>query len=282
MRKKKLLSIFCLAIIISIIACSETTLKSHLKPEINGWERAASPEVYTPDNLWEYINGGAEKYIDFGFEKVVTAEYKKENKSAIVDIYRFKTAAGALGIYGESSSPDYEYIETGDEGYLTSSALRVRKGVHLLKISAFSDIDTHLKSYKKLLREIVKNLPESGKLPDLTDRFPEKYRIPHTLGYSPKVDSFPGFKDVFYNRYKKDGTEFKVLITRWEKNKPLPEEIEKRFKKIDIPRHPGTGFYINSGPPTGLIFRDNGRVTAVEGKSPEAVKEFTVEMLKNF
>ena len=42
------------------------------KVELSDWENSAEPQYFEPGNLWEYINGQAELYLQYGFQLVVT------------------------------------------------------------------------------------------------------------------------------------------------------------------------------------------------------------------
>ena len=45
---------------------------NELLPERIGSWTIDTEAVYTPENLYDYINGGAELYISYGFKKVYT------------------------------------------------------------------------------------------------------------------------------------------------------------------------------------------------------------------
>ena len=49
--------------------------------ELPGWSRITEPEHYEADNLWEYINGQADFFIDYGFVRVDAAEYRSNRES---------------------------------------------------------------------------------------------------------------------------------------------------------------------------------------------------------
>ena len=42
--------------------------------DLPGWSLATEPMHFEADNLWEYINGQADFFIDYGFVRVDTAE----------------------------------------------------------------------------------------------------------------------------------------------------------------------------------------------------------------
>ena len=42
--------------------------------EIAGWEAVSTPKFFEPQNLWEYINGEAWMYLDYGFKLLIVNE----------------------------------------------------------------------------------------------------------------------------------------------------------------------------------------------------------------
>jgi hypothetical protein len=58
--------------------------------EVLPWQKSESAMIYKGKKLYEYINGGAEIYYEYGFIQVITQSYKYEDESLIVDIYEMK------------------------------------------------------------------------------------------------------------------------------------------------------------------------------------------------
>ena len=68
--------------------------------EMENWQPGNNPEIYVGDDLYVFINGGAEIYHEYGFNKVVYNEYKDKNENSInVEIYEMKSPESAFGIY---------------------------------------------------------------------------------------------------------------------------------------------------------------------------------------
>ena len=56
-------------------------------PEIPGYTKQDEPRSYDPDSLFEYINGDAFSYINFGFEEVTVQDYESEESPELtIDI----------------------------------------------------------------------------------------------------------------------------------------------------------------------------------------------------
>ncbi|MFH1069758.1 MAG: DUF6599 family protein [Candidatus Glassbacteria bacterium] len=66
-----------------------------------GWEPSGYQGSYAAANLHEYLDGGAERYLGYGFRQLLVREFL-ENGTAykvIVEIYRLDCPANAFGIY---------------------------------------------------------------------------------------------------------------------------------------------------------------------------------------
>jgi hypothetical protein len=48
---------------------------SSLFPKIGGWRLSDGPTTYSPETLFEYIDGGAESFLQFDFQELASATY---------------------------------------------------------------------------------------------------------------------------------------------------------------------------------------------------------------
>jgi hypothetical protein len=72
------------------------------------WKRAENPRVFTSSDLYGYIDGGAEVYLEFGFEQLTVQAYQPSSASSgqgsasdefKAEIYRMADPVAATGIY---------------------------------------------------------------------------------------------------------------------------------------------------------------------------------------
>lgn len=93
--------------------------------DLRGWTIADGPTEYRPDTLYDYLNGGAERYLSSGFERLLHVRFEVEgdDRSGIdLDLYDMGSELGAFGIYsmgGRRHSPPRDW---GTEGYYSGSA----------------------------------------------------------------------------------------------------------------------------------------------------------------
>jgi hypothetical protein len=99
------------------------------KDVFKGWEIKDSIEIYNVDNLYYYIDGGADIYIEYGFLEAATCKYFNSSGSDIrIEIYRMTSDTAAFGIFTINSSDNGEQVEFGNLAYLYNYNLDFWKG----------------------------------------------------------------------------------------------------------------------------------------------------------
>ncbi len=63
------------------------------------WTRSAKTKFFSGAELYGHINGGAEIFLDLGFERLVVQKYSEADREITVDLYHMTDHAAALGIY---------------------------------------------------------------------------------------------------------------------------------------------------------------------------------------
>jgi hypothetical protein len=106
--------------------------------EADGWTRVGAVRAFDADNLWEFIDGDAERFVDAGLERMRTAEFRYRGRlDAVVEIYRMKDADGARRIFQSESASGTRQVDIGGEGRLHDTGLTFRVGRHFARVSAF-------------------------------------------------------------------------------------------------------------------------------------------------
>ena len=95
-------------------------------------ERIGPCEVYGGADLYEYIDGGAPQYLEYGFREVVSQEIRYRGRGYILDVYRMADPVAAFGIFS-TRRPDLpttlpglpRSCFAGYQGLVTQGALYV-------------------------------------------------------------------------------------------------------------------------------------------------------------
>jgi hypothetical protein len=86
-------------------------------PEMAGWKQSGEVQIYSPANLYDYINGGADLYLKYDFQELKVADYINDQKASVtIEVYRHKTPVHAFGIYSQERLGNANYLEVGAQG----------------------------------------------------------------------------------------------------------------------------------------------------------------------
>ena len=187
----------------------------NLFPAYKGWEKAFNNQVYTPDDLWDYIDGAAESYVMQDFVDLHIADYTKGKQTIRVEIYRQKDADHGFGIYSQERSPDLNFIDIGTKGYEQGNILNFLNGEYYVKISASSDKKSVLVAMLDIARQLSANINPDPKLPAVLSDFPEEGRLHNQDAFI--STSFMGHEflnSVFKASYKVGDASFSLFIIR--------------------------------------------------------------------
>ncbi|MFC2075600.1 DUF6599 family protein [candidate division KSB1 bacterium] len=153
--------------------------------DLSGFKITEAPEYYEPDNLWDYINGGAPAYIVYGFKQVVTFLEMRESDEleVVVDIYDMGDSLNAYGIYSTERSPEAAPIEVGAGGVMTGNTLYFWQDSYYVKLMAYEETEATGSVLKQLGAALSQKLPARGSKPSLFKTFPNEDRIPRRERY---------------------------------------------------------------------------------------------------
>jgi Family of unknown function (DUF6599) len=63
------------------------------------WKKNGPMKVFTSEDLYGHIDGGAEAFLELGFEQLTVQKYKDGANELAIEIYRMRDAVAARGIY---------------------------------------------------------------------------------------------------------------------------------------------------------------------------------------
>lgn len=215
-RKRLMVSIFILALCFTAangLGPGGIDMET-LFPQIEGMKKKGSPDIYTPDNLYEYINGAADLFLSYDFQRLAALTYEDEqNHSLTIDIYRHSSENNGFGIYSAEKPQQGDFLAIGAEGYYEQGVLNFFNGRFYVKMSGFDLGAKDNIIMTAAAKEIAARLGGKVELPIPVACFPKKGLIKHSVKYI-AVD-FLGHSflhSAFAAEYKDGGGEFKVFI----------------------------------------------------------------------
>lgn len=194
-------------------------------PVFEGWTKKGKPDLYTPDNLFEYINGAAEVFLSYDFVKLaaLTYENNKEN-SFTVDVYQHNSDRNSFGIYSQEKPQKGNFLDIGTQGYYEKGVLNFLKGSFYVKLSGFDLGDNDEKVLTTAAKALAKALEGNEDFPAVVKCFPEKGKIASSEAYINR--NFLGHSflhSAFVADYEIDGRKLQVFIIEAGK----PEEVKE-------------------------------------------------------
>jgi len=108
--------------------------------EVSGWIQNGETRTFEAGNLWQYNDGDADRYIQAGAEKLLTADYRYQGKTdAVADIYVMKNAEGAKTILESESEVGSQAVQVGMAGRLYGTSVTFRQGRYFVRLVAYEE-----------------------------------------------------------------------------------------------------------------------------------------------
>ena len=114
-----------------------------LPPTLLAGYRLRSIATYDASTLYEYINGRAPRFVDFGFKGLTVAEYASGDAAptVIVDVYDMGQRRNAYGIFMDEFPPEEEPAALGNGGFVSGNLAVFWKGTSYIRVSAPTETD---------------------------------------------------------------------------------------------------------------------------------------------
>jgi len=147
---------------------------------IGTWKTSGPPEVYKKDGLYGYINGGAELFLQYGFEELSVVRYiggtgYAAEKEITFEVYRMASPADAFGIFSlkregdERISPEIEAVH-----WLSASQAALAKGNFYINITGVKATAEEIESFAAAAS---KKIGAASDLPPELSLLPSSERI---------------------------------------------------------------------------------------------------------
>lgn len=199
MHNRTFAALFALWVLIASCSTIASAASDPAIPVVPGWRCVSDTLVYTPENLYNLIDGAADAFLAYGFVDLRQGAYTSAEGIEIrAEFYRHNSPTNAFGIYALERKPDYHFVTLGAQGYLEENILNFLTGRYYIKLSTRSEGDTARRSLLSLARALSVSLGERNQLPAILEAFPaadkvvngESYMPENFLGYSALSSAF--------------------------------------------------------------------------------------------
>jgi hypothetical protein len=167
---------------------------------------------YIPDSLYQYMDGGADIFLLYGFRTLMHEDLKAGAVDVTVDVFDMGSPEAAFGMYAAERSPAYNFIAIGAEGYRNTGILNFLEDRYYVKLAGFGDgADSVLDA---LAHAISARIGGNPALPALLAMLPQEHRKPHSEQYMPNDPlGHPFLGPAFVVAYATGDHESKLFVT---------------------------------------------------------------------
>jgi Family of unknown function (DUF6599) len=142
---------------------------------VPGWVRDGEPQEFEGQDLYTYIDGGAEIYEEYGFRRVVIQDYKSAaGKSVSLEIFEMETPAAAFGMFTFKRSGQGGDPALGAGGELESYYLNFWEDRLLVTVTGFDETAETSAGLQALAGAVDARIAGEREPPDWTVRLPKE------------------------------------------------------------------------------------------------------------
>jgi len=153
---------------------------------LEGWNIGAGPDEYLPDNLYEYIDGAAPRYLTYGFRKLVHVRYELGGdplSSVTLDIFDMGSRLGAFGLYRSLMPAGAVLQDWGAEGHRSGTVAAAWKDRIYLQGEADDDRTALISVLDRLMSGVCGEVAGDTSLPTILASLPSEGLVPQSERY---------------------------------------------------------------------------------------------------
>lgn len=136
------------------------------------WSMVDSVRVYEGDDLYQFIDGGADLFLEYGFQRAAAAEYQHASGNTInLEVYEMSDAGAAFGIYSVRSG-DGAIAGIGQGGIVHPHYVTFWKDRFYVSVAASDSTVECRSSMDAIARAIDRSIAERGQIPNVVELLP--------------------------------------------------------------------------------------------------------------
>lgn len=107
--------------------------------EAAGWTKGRT-RAFAASELWRYIDGDAERYLQAGIERTLTAEYRyRGGLEAVADVHVMRSPEAARRIFQSEPATGSRPADVGEAGRSYGPSLTFHRGRRFVRLVAYQD-----------------------------------------------------------------------------------------------------------------------------------------------
>lgn len=151
------------------------------------WEKFQPPDIFKGNDLYGHINGGAELFLEFGFEDLSIQKYRKGEIEISLELYKMENATAALGIYLMKAGRESPNQKISARNTFNPHQLLLTAGRYYIQINSFSGDKDLIPLMVLLGKKVIVQIDTTAP--------------PEVLSYLPEKDLIRGSQLIFRGPY---------------------------------------------------------------------------------
>jgi CubicO group peptidase (beta-lactamase class C family) len=201
-----------------------------LTPE--GWELHDRVTQFTPENLYEQINGRAEYYLAYDVMGMTFASFDKSTDNSVfidLSIYDMGTPTNAFGVFSGERPVEAPRLRLGRDAYRMGANHYIFQGQYYIQITAAGNTDEVRQVCMDLAERVTDFLQDSGQPLWGLVALPEADRVPQSAQYF-LVDALG--LDFMRNTYTAKYYKGKSIVSVFLSQQDSPESARETVAKF--------------------------------------------------
>jgi hypothetical protein len=224
----------CFVVLFQAIA--STKVYGIILPDVLGTHNVGTAlepqEDYNGSKLFEYINGGADVYFNYGFKTCFVRKYSIKNSPGSeikINVYDMDKLIHAFGIFREFFDSNSAGNDIGTENVSGDGYCYFWKHSFYVEVDDTSKMKQKEGLCREIAQEVAKSLPGTNDMPTELKWLPEQMRVKGSEKYRKKDFLSRSFlNNVIYANYILDNTSCTLFIL----NGDSEEETWEIFDKL--------------------------------------------------
>jgi len=269
MRRLRLLT--AIAATATLISCSQQISDF---PVLEGWTQDGEVLSYDADNLWEYINGAAELFLEYDVQTCQTADLSHGDLTVTVDVYDMGTPLNAFGIFVRERPAPGAPLPGATEAVVSPpyQALLLKDAVYV-KVNAIEG-ELSETAGRELLEALAAALPGQTYYPAELDLLPQTGVVAGSQGY--KREGYLGLTELSHCLYAEyageDGETYEGFVVLPEPGSSPSSTWEALSGEWTSVEHQDRTILFNEVPYRGLVgvVQSDGSLLGIAGAADQA------------
>jgi len=127
-----------------------------------GWKKSGKPSVFIKADLYNHIDGGAELFIEYGFDRLLVQRYARGKSEITLDVYEMESPAAALGIYLMKCGQETPVAEIRSRNSGEKSQLTILKNKYFVSVDNYDGDAKNLPAMVALANKALESISEAS------------------------------------------------------------------------------------------------------------------------